>query len=232
MARLHRRGPARDRRAAGRRRHHRRRRRQRHRRGRLASRPGSCRRSSAPARRPRCRCARSARILIGATGTPAALPHITLLERGYAGKLYHTHGVVNDDFLRVGGKKVEKAYAPIGPVVVWKDLPDSNPVKKVSADFIALWNTAHAPGPVNAFATWAYDAFLMLQAAASTEAVKKTRAGTPEYRVALRHALENNTAGLVGANGVYNVTRADHNGLDKRARVMVQVVDADWRLAK
>ena len=63
-------------------------------------------------------------MLIGATGTAAALPQLTLLERGYKGPIYHTHGVVNDDFLRVGAKGVEGALAPIGPVVAWKDLPE------------------------------------------------------------------------------------------------------------
>lgn len=170
-------------------------------------------------------------VLIGATGTPAVLPHVALLDRGYTGKIYHTHGVVNDDFLRVGGRRVEKAYAPIGPVVVYKDLPDGDPIKKASADFVALWNTTHTPGPVNAFATWAYDAFLMLQQA-SKEAMRKAKPGTAEYRAALRDALESSTAGLVGSNGIYNVSKLDHNGLDKRARVMVQVVDGDWRLVK
>ena len=172
-------------------------------------------------------------MLIGATGTPAALPQLTLLERGYKGPIYHTHGVVNDDFLRVGAKAAEGALAPIGPVVAWKDLPEGNPVKKVSADFVALYakgNAASAGGPVNAFATWAYDGYLLLDRAA-TEALKKAAPGTPEFRSALRNALENNTAGLVGTNGIYNIGPKDHNGLDKRARVMVQVVNADWRLA-
>ncbi len=171
-------------------------------------------------------------MLIGATGTAAALPHLTLLERGYKGPIYHTHGVVNDDFLRVGAKGVEGALAPIGPVVAWKDLPDANSVKKVSADFAALYakGSSNAGGPVNAFATWAYDGYLLLERA-SAEALKKAAPGTAEFRSALRNALENNTAGLVGTNGIYNIGPKDHNGLDKRARVMVRVVNADWRLA-
>ncbi|VTU20384.1 ABC transporter substrate-binding protein [Variovorax sp. PBL-E5] len=170
-------------------------------------------------------------ILIGATGTPAALPHLTLVERGYKGPIYHTHGVVNDDFLRVGGARVEGALAPIGPVVVFKDLPDSDPVKKVSKDFSALYTKAYGAGPVNAFATWAYDSYLLLDKA-SAVALKKARPGTAEFRAALRDALENNTAGLVGTNGIYHITPTDHNGLDKRARVMVRVSHADWRLAE
>ncbi len=34
-------------------------------------------------------------------GTPAAMPQKTLKERGYKGKMYQTHGVANNDFLRV-----------------------------------------------------------------------------------------------------------------------------------
>lgn len=168
-------------------------------------------------------------MLIGATGTAAALPQLTLRDRGYRGPIYHTHGVVNDDFLRVGAKGVEGALAPIGPVVVWKDLPDSNPVKKVSADFVALYAKGNNSGPVNAFATWAYDGYLLLERA-STEALKKATPGTAEFRSALRNALESNTAGLVGTNGIYNIGPKNHNGLDKQARVMVRVVNADWRL--
>src|SRR5262245_11025024 len=46
-------------------------------------------------------------VLVAGSGTPAALPQKTLKERGYAGKVYQTHGVANADFLRVGGKDVE-----------------------------------------------------------------------------------------------------------------------------
>lgn len=169
-------------------------------------------------------------MLIGATGTAAALPHLTLREHGFSGPIYHTHGVVNDDFLRVGAKGVEGALAPIGPVVVWKDLGADNPMKKVSADFVALYSKASGNGPVNAFATWAYDGYLLLEKAAG-EALKKAKPGSEDFRLALRNALENNTAGMVGANGIYNIGPKDHNGLDRRARVMVHVVASDWRLA-
>jgi branched-chain amino acid transport system substrate-binding protein len=43
-------------------------------------------------------------VLIAGSGTPAALPQKSLKERGYTGKMYQTHGVANNDFLRVGGK--------------------------------------------------------------------------------------------------------------------------------
>jgi branched-chain amino acid transport system substrate-binding protein len=62
--------------------------------------------------------ARPDAILIAGSGTPAALPQKALKERGYAGKIYQTHGVANNDFLRVGGKDVEGKLLPTGPVMV------------------------------------------------------------------------------------------------------------------
>src|SRR6187551_3466389 len=62
-------------------------------------------------------------VLIAGSGTPAVLPQRTLKERGYAGRYYQTHGVANNDFLRVGGKDVEGTYLPSGPVLVGAQLP-------------------------------------------------------------------------------------------------------------
>ena len=70
-------------------------------------------------------------ILIAGAGTPAALPQKTLKERGYAGKIYQTHGVANNDFLRVCGKDCEGTLLPAGPVLVAAQLPNDHPVKKI-----------------------------------------------------------------------------------------------------
>lgn len=57
-------------------------------------------------------------VFIAASGTPAALPQVTLAERGYKGVMYQTHGVANNDFLRIGGKALEGTFVPAGPVLV------------------------------------------------------------------------------------------------------------------
>ncbi|RYE55134.1 MAG: ABC transporter substrate-binding protein, partial [Rhizobiaceae bacterium] len=46
-------------------------------------------------------------ILIGASGTGAALPQAALRERGYTGAIYQTHGAVANDFIRIAGKAAE-----------------------------------------------------------------------------------------------------------------------------
>lgn len=169
-------------------------------------------------------------VVVGGSGTPGALPHVTLTERGYKGKVYHNHGVINKDFLRVGGKNIEGGYAPTGPVMVAEQLPDSNPTKKASLEFTKLYEAAHGAGSRNAFAAYSYDAYLLANAAVA-EAVKKTKPGSPAFRQALRDALES-TKNVAGTHAVYNMTPQDHAGVDSRARVLVQIQAGDWKLVK
>jgi branched-chain amino acid transport system substrate-binding protein len=169
-------------------------------------------------------------VLVGASATPAALPQKTLVERGYKGLVYHTHGVLNPEFLRVGGKDVEGAYLPVGPAVVAKQLPDGHPSKAVALDYIARYEKAYGAGTFSSFASHAWDAGLMLQAAVPV-ALKKAKPGTKEFREALRTALEN-VKGLKATQGVYDITPEDHQGLDRRARLMAQIRNGTWQIVQ
>ncbi len=169
-------------------------------------------------------------VVVGGSGTPGALPHVTLSERGYKGKVYHNHGVINKDFLRVGGKSIDGGFAPTGPVMVAEQLPDSNPTKKPSLEFIKSYETSFGAGSRNAFAAYSYDAYLLANNAVA-EAIKKTKSGTPEFRQALRDALER-VKNVNGTHAVYNMTATDHAGVDARARVLVVIDNGDWKLVK
>ncbi|MCW5770121.1 MAG: ABC transporter substrate-binding protein [Rhodospirillaceae bacterium] len=173
--------------------------------------------------------ARPDAVLIGGSGTPATTPHIALKERGYKGQIYHTHGVVGEQFIRVGGKAVEGAIAPTGPLMAADELPDSNPIKKVALDFFAKLAPAY-PQVRNAFSGYSYDAFLLVQAAVPS-AMAKAKPGTPQFRQALRDGLEASKE-VVGTHAVYNMSPTNHNGVDQRARVLVQIVGGKWKLMK
>ncbi|MDM0081578.1 ABC transporter substrate-binding protein [Variovorax sp. J31P179] len=166
-------------------------------------------------------------VLVAGSGTPAALPQKSLKERGYAGKIYQTHGVANADFLRVGGKDVEGTLLPAGPVLVAEQLPAGNPVKKSALAYVAAYEAANGKGSVSTFGAHAWDTGLLM-AAAVPVALKKAQPGTPEFRAALRDALEQ-VKELPGAHGVFNMTPNDHLGLDQRARVMVKVENGTWK---
>ncbi len=165
-------------------------------------------------------------ILIGAAGTPGATPQKELIARGYKGKIYQTHGVGNPDFLRVVGKDGNGTLLPVGPMLVYEQLPDSA-VKKVAADYVTKYEKKF--GTRTTFGGHLWDAYLML-ANAIPEALKKAKPGTPQFRAALRDALE--TTNVAGVHGVFVMSPTDHNGLDNRARVMVTIDNGNWKLVK
>lgn len=166
-------------------------------------------------------------VLVAGSGTPAALPQKTLKERGYTGKMYQTHGVANADFLRVGGKDVEGTFLPAGPVLVAEQLPASNPVRKSAQAYIAAYEAAHGKGSVSTFGAHAWDAG-QLMATAVPVALKTAQPGTPEFRAALRDALEK-IQEMPGAHGIFTMSPTDHLGLDQRARVMVKIENGTWK---
>jgi branched-chain amino acid transport system substrate-binding protein len=169
-------------------------------------------------------------VLIAGAGTPAALPQKALKEKGFKGQMYQTHGVANNDFLRVGGKDVEGAFLPVGPMVIANQLPNDNPVKKSALDYVAKYETVYGKGSVSSFGGHAWDAGVLLGNAIPL-ALKKAKPGTVEFRRALRDALEGST-NLAGAHGIFNMTANDHQGFDQRARVMGTIENNTWKLVK
>ena len=167
-------------------------------------------------------------VLIAGAGTPAALPAKTLRERGYTGPVYQTHGAGNNDFLRVGGKDVEDTIMPVGPVLVAAQLPGSNASKTRAMEYVTAYEAANGKDSVSTFGAHIFDADIMLQNAIPV-ALKSGKPGTPEFRQALRDALEG-LKEVVYSHGVTTMTPTDHVGQDARSRVMVTVKDGHWKL--
>jgi branched-chain amino acid transport system substrate-binding protein len=150
-------------------------------------------------------------ILVATAGGPTVLPETTLVDDGYKGQIYQTHGAATPDFLKLD------------------DVGDDLPSKKVAAGYIEAYKTLYGVAPAT-FGANVYDAGLLLEAAVPT-ALKAGKPGTEAFRAALRDALEQ-TKELVGAQGVYNMTPQDHSGFDERGRVLVTVKDGTWHLIK
>ena len=165
-------------------------------------------------------------VLVGGSGTPAALPEKTLKERGFKGKYYQTHGVANADFLRVGGKDVEGTMLPAGPVLVAHQLPDSHPVKKSAVAYVDSYEAKYGKGTAATFGGHVWDAGQVL-AAAVPEALKKAQPGTEAFRVALRDALEN-VKDIAGSHGVFTMSPTDHLGI-QHGVVMVKIENGGWK---
>lgn len=166
-------------------------------------------------------------VFAGNSGTPGALPYLALAERGYKGQLYGTHGLVNADFVRVGGASIEGLQVPSGPVLVADQLAADNPIRAVSMNFRAAYQKVNGAPPNDAFSSYTYDSYLLLG-----DAAKRTKGepGTPAYRTALRDAIMS-TKELVGTHGVYNFKPDDRYGSDKRGVVLVKMEKGQWKLA-
>jgi branched-chain amino acid transport system substrate-binding protein len=170
-------------------------------------------------------------VMTGGSGTPGALPFIALRERGYSKEIYGTPALINPDFVRVGGAAVEGVVASTGPVVVAEQLPDSYPTKKISLAYQAAYQKANNEPARGAFGPYAFDGWLVMLDAAKRALKTGAQPGTPEFRTALRDALVT-AKEVVGTHGVYNFKPGYSFGVDKRALVLVKLVDGKWKLVQ
>jgi branched-chain amino acid transport system substrate-binding protein len=164
--------------------------------------------------------ARPDAVMTGGSGTPGALSHLTLAERNYGGAIYSSHASTNKEFLRVGGDSLNGMIIPAGPVVVFEQLPENNPIKKAAIEFKSAWIKANGDWTNDPFAAYGYDAWLVM-ADAVKRVAGKAKPGTSEYRAALRDALYQTTE-LVGVQAIYNFKPGNPYGVDERARVIVR----------
>ena len=174
--------------------------------------------------------ARPDAVFIAATGGPAVLPQVSLQEKGYKGRIYQTHGVATNDFIRLGGKAVEGTLMAGGPMLVAAELPEGNPIKAVAEGYVKAYEGKHGAGSMSTFGANTFDAGLLLQKAIP-QALAKARPGSAEFRAALRDALEQSRE-VVGAQGIFNMSPQNHNGMDQRARVMMTVKGGKWVLVR
>ncbi|WP_234197074.1 MULTISPECIES: ABC transporter substrate-binding protein [Pseudacidovorax] len=169
-------------------------------------------------------------VMTGGAGTPGALPFLALAERGFKGKVYGQHGLINPDFVRVVGAAGQGALMPTGPVIVAEQLPADHPTRKMGMAFRDIYQKVNNAPTSDAFSAYSFDGWLVFaDAAQRVLAAGKTEPGTPEFRLALRDAIFS-TREVVGTHGVYNFKPGDLYGVDERARVIVTLDKGQWKL--
>ena len=165
-------------------------------------------------------------ILIGASGTAAALPQSALRERGYKGLIYQTHGAASMDFIRIAGPAAEGVIMASGPVMSPETQPDSALTKKPGLALNTAYEAKYGANSRSQFAGHSYDAFEALKRVIPV-ALKAGKPGTPEFREGIRQALISEKE-IVASQGVYNWTEKDRYGLDDRSRILLTVKDGKY----
>jgi branched-chain amino acid transport system substrate-binding protein len=169
-------------------------------------------------------------ILVGASGTAAALPQSALRERGYKGLIYQTHGAASMDFIRIAGAAAEGVIMASGPVMSPETQPDSALTKKPGLALNTAYEAKYGANSRSQFAGHSYDAFEVLKRVVPV-ALKTAKPGTPEFREAIRQALLTEKE-IAASQGVYNFTEKDRYGLDDRSRIILTVKDGKYVPAK
>jgi branched-chain amino acid transport system substrate-binding protein len=165
-------------------------------------------------------------ILVGASGTAAALPQSALRERGYKGLIYQTHGAASMDFIRIAGASAEGVIMSAGPVMNPEGQADSALTKKPGLALNAAYEAKYGPNSRSQFAGHSYDAFEVLKRIIPV-ALQSARPGTSEFREAIRQAFMSEHE-IAASQGVYNWTEKDRSGLDDRSRILLTVKDGKY----
>lgn len=144
-------------------------------------------------------------------------------QLGMTQTLVQSHGVASKKFIELTGKASEGVIVASPPVVVASLLKDSNPIKKVAMNYIKDYEGKYN-SPVSTFGGYAYDALNLI-----VQGIKKAESSEPK---AIRDAIESTTS-YVGLNGMFNMNKKDHLGLDIDSGIkMLAIKNGDWTLAK
>ncbi|WGS22098.1 MULTISPECIES: ABC transporter substrate-binding protein [unclassified Bradyrhizobium] len=168
-------------------------------------------------------------VFIASAGTPAVLPQEALRERGYSGKIFQTHGVASEEFIKLGGANVEGAVFTGEAFTIADDLPANDPFRQVRDAFVSSYEKVNGQKP-NIFGAHLWDAIALFKRAVPN-ALKAAKPGTPEFRAALRDELERGKDVYLN-NGLSTMSATDHNGFDERSAFLIKVEGGKFRLMK
>ena len=132
--------------------------------------------------------------------------------------MYQSHGVASDEYLKLSGKAAEGVRLPTPALLIANSLPAADVQKAIVTGYDKMYKDKYKMDP-STFGGYALDALNL-----SVDAIKRA-GGTDREKV--RAALET-TKGFVGTTGVFNMTPANHMGLDLSAFRMVEVKNGDW----
>ena len=168
----------------------------------------------------RVKAANPQAVVIWSIPPSASIATKNYADLGIAAPLFQSHGVGNKKYIELAGAAANNVLFPAGKLLVADQLPDNDPQKSALLAYARDFEAKY--GPRNTFGGHAWDAVQVVMHAME-------KAGTDRAKV--RSAIES-TRNFVGITGVFDFGPADHNGLDRRAAVMIQIADGQWRLAR
>jgi branched-chain amino acid transport system substrate-binding protein len=158
-------------------------------------------------------------VICWGTGPAPALVAKNMKQLGMTIPLVQSHGAASKKFIELAGDAAEGIIMPAGKLVIYKQLPDTDPQKAVCKEYAEKYH-AKFKAPESSFGGYAYDALRML-----LSVMEKAGADQAQIRAGLE-----GTKNFVGVSGVFNMSPEDHNGLTPAAFVMVKIHQGEFQL--
>ncbi len=153
-------------------------------------------------------------------GEPAAIVTKNYKQLGITVPHYGTHALASDGFVKLAGDAAEDMIMTNGAVLVWDQLPTSDPQQPVVQSFVKAYRAKFSEAP-SFFAGNAHDAVLAIQ-----QALRRSGSIEP---VKIRDAIAKDN-GFVGVTGRFRMSETDHVGLTPDSLRIVQVKNGRWKL--
>jgi len=138
-------------------------------------------------------------------------------QMGMTVPIFQSHGFGNIKYVQAAGAAAEGVIFPAGRLLVADTLSDKNAQKSLLLSYKKAYEAKYKED-VSTFGGHAYDAMLLLERGVKEGGMDREK---------VRTAIEN-TRGLVGTAGIFNMSATDHNGLDQNAFEMLTVKDGKF----
>lgn len=171
-------------------------------------------------------------LFVDGLAADAALALKTARELGFKAPINFGYGVVGPEFIRLASKYGEGVLSTSLRALVARELPDSDPQKKVAVDLYEQYTKAF--GDFSLYAGHGWDS--MSITAQTLAKVDPNLDPTKEedlkkIRSQLRANIEG-TKNFLGQNGIFSYSPDNHNGLPPGCYVPVVIEKGKWALYK
>ena len=172
--------------------------------------------------------ASNAQAIIGWTIGPT---QITILRNWYDLGMtkipfFQSFGFGNKKNIELAGGAAEGVYTQVNASMIARMLPDDHIQKKVTMEYNLAYEKKYGE-PIVVHGCNSWDGLMFVKEALTAVGEKYT--SLKELRKAIRDYIEN-IKGFVGQYGVYNFSPTAHQGLTRKAYMIVVVKNGDWTI--
>jgi branched-chain amino acid transport system substrate-binding protein len=171
-------------------------------------------------------------LFVDGLAADAALVLKTARDLGFKSPINFGYGVVGPEFVRLAAKYGEGVLSTSLRALVARELPESDPQKKVAVDLHEKYTKAF--GDFSLYAGHGWDSIsITAQALAKVDPnLDPTKeADLKKIRTQLRANIEG-TKNFLGQNGIFSYSADNHNGLPPGCYVPVVIEKGKWALYK